>query len=190
MKKDTLSKRQNDIIIFIKRYIAMNDKSPSIREIANGVHLNSPATVYQHIQNLIQKGYLKKDTNNNNTLLLLVPNEFASSNDQIIAIPLLPNQNIEDFNQEFLCPKKTFKISSWMTPNTTSVFVTKITDNSLIDINIIKNDFIIIEKTNNISSKKDIVVFLKDKKLLIKKSPSSLYYGKIIGRIIRVYREY
>lgn len=77
-----------------------------------------------------------------------------------------------------------------MTPNTTSVFVTKITDNSLIDINIIKNDFIIIEKTNNISSKKDIVVFLKDKKLLIKKSPSSLYYGKIIGRIIRVYREY
>lgn len=189
MKKDTLSKRQNDIIIFIKRYIAMNDKSPSIREIANGVHLNSPATVYQHIQNLIQKGYLKKDTNNNNALLLLVPNEFSSSNDQIIAIPLLSNQNIEDFNQEFLCPQKTFKISSWMVTNTTSVFVTKITDNSLIDININKNDYLIIEKTNNVT-KKDIVVFLKDKKLLIKSAPSTLYYGQIIGRIIRVYREY
>ena len=60
MKKNNLSAKQNEILIFIKKFMAENKFSPSVREICKGVGLNSPATVHVHLKNLIEKGYLEK----------------------------------------------------------------------------------------------------------------------------------
>ena len=85
-----LSARQNEILTFIKKYIAKNNYSPSIREIGNGVNLHSPATVHVHIKNLIDKGYLKRNDSNNHKLLeLLIPNEYAIEANDVVQIPLL-----------------------------------------------------------------------------------------------------
>ena len=54
-----LSKRQSEVLNFVKNFVKDSDYSPSCREIAEGVGLSSPSTVHQHLQSLKSKGYLK-----------------------------------------------------------------------------------------------------------------------------------
>ena len=89
MPNKDLSRKQKEILEFIEKYMARKNHSPSIREIANGVDLNSPATVHIHVQNLIQKGYLKRDESTQKSLVLMVENPFDYSDDQAIRVPFM-----------------------------------------------------------------------------------------------------
>ncbi|WP_445678237.1 LexA family protein [Psychrobacillus sp. FSL K6-1267] len=53
-----MKKRQQDIYNFIRVYLAENQYSPSLREIANAVGLSSPSTVHKHLNTLRSKGYI------------------------------------------------------------------------------------------------------------------------------------
>ena len=55
-----LTKRQKEILDYINRYVDENGYAPTLKEIGTGFGLSSPATVYNHIELLVQKGYLKK----------------------------------------------------------------------------------------------------------------------------------
>ena len=52
-----ITKRQEDVLIFVKKYMATHGYPPSIREICKGVGLSSPATAHAHIKNLEKAGY-------------------------------------------------------------------------------------------------------------------------------------
>src|SRR4030043_1064912 len=54
-------KRERDLLDFISQYMQKNGYAPTLAEICDGLGLRSPATVHEHIQNLIDKGVLKKD---------------------------------------------------------------------------------------------------------------------------------
>lgn len=55
-----LTKKQTLILEFISAFMNENDASPSYREIAAGLNLASTASVAEHIDNLVDKGFLKK----------------------------------------------------------------------------------------------------------------------------------
>ena len=55
---DKLTKRQEDIIQFIKKYIVSNGYPPTVREIGYSLGLSSPATIHSHLSNLEDKGYI------------------------------------------------------------------------------------------------------------------------------------
>ena len=55
------TKKQMLILDFIENYILENEKSPSYRDIAAGLGLSSVASVSEHIDNLIEKGFLIKN---------------------------------------------------------------------------------------------------------------------------------
>ena len=58
--KPALTKKQRKTLDFITTFIEQKGYSPSYREIANGLKLNSVATVAQHIDTLVDKGFLEK----------------------------------------------------------------------------------------------------------------------------------
>ena len=47
-----LSKRQSEILNFLKEFATDNDYAPSYREIGEALGISSPATIHQHIQTL------------------------------------------------------------------------------------------------------------------------------------------
>ena len=50
MKKNgVLTNKQNEILNFLKEFIATHKYPPSIREICEGMDLKSPATVFVHL---------------------------------------------------------------------------------------------------------------------------------------------
>ena len=73
MKELTI--KQNEVLNFIKKYIAMHGYPPSIREICEGLGLSSPATVHAHLKNLESAGVIKTSNNKFRTIEILVENE-------------------------------------------------------------------------------------------------------------------
>ena len=63
-----ITKRQEEVLIFVKKYMATHGYPPAIREICKGVGLSSPATVHAHIKNLEKAGYLKNESNKSSIL--------------------------------------------------------------------------------------------------------------------------
>jgi SOS-response transcriptional repressor LexA len=54
------TKKQRELLDFIETFIAEHGYSPSYREIMNGLHYNSVATVALHISSLTKRGHLRK----------------------------------------------------------------------------------------------------------------------------------
>src|SRR5690349_16526807 len=53
-----LTKKQTEILAYIRSYLADNGYAPSYREIADHFGLSSPATVHQHVKTLTEKGVI------------------------------------------------------------------------------------------------------------------------------------
>ena len=156
-KNKKLTKKQEKILIFIKKYIAKNEYPPTIREIAKGINLSSPATVHTHLKNLIDKEYIKRNQNNNRIIELLVPNEFEQKISDTITIPLISNILAP---QSITIPKSLIKDKE--------LFAFLIDEENIFKNNIEKNDVIIIEKLNTFIEN-DILVIKLNNKLLIRK---------------------
>ena len=88
-KEGRLTKRQKEILEYIKKYSAQKKYPPSIREISANFNLSSPATAHVHVKKLIEKGYLKRGKTSNHLLELQVPNEFETKSDDVVTVPLL-----------------------------------------------------------------------------------------------------
>ena len=54
-----LTKKQTEILSFVREHLNTHGYARSYREIAEEFDLSSPATVHQHVQALIEKGQLK-----------------------------------------------------------------------------------------------------------------------------------
>lgn len=58
-----ITKRQKEVLEFIKSFITNKGYSPTLEEIRKKLHLSAVSTVHQHINALIDKGYIKKFDN-------------------------------------------------------------------------------------------------------------------------------
>lgn len=54
------TKKQQELLLFIERFIGEHGYSPSYREIMNGLAYTSVATVALHINSLIKRGHIVK----------------------------------------------------------------------------------------------------------------------------------
>jgi repressor LexA len=66
-----LTKRQQEILDFIKRYSAKQGYPPTVRDIGKAVGLTSSSTVHAHLSNLEKRGLLRRDPSKPRALELL-----------------------------------------------------------------------------------------------------------------------
>ena len=63
-----LTKKQRQILDYVESFVEGNGYSPSYEEIADHFGYNSLATVHEHLTNLEQKGFLRKNYNKSRSL--------------------------------------------------------------------------------------------------------------------------
>lgn len=162
---------------------------PSVREIASGVHLNSPATVHVHINNLISKGFLRR--NDNKVLELMVPNEFEIHEEAAIKVPYIDRIISKNYEYDLNNPDEFFYLSSQMIPKGSDVFVFNIPNNSYSDYGLLKGDDVIVEKDKYFSSNDLVILFNSDDGFVIKKFSKDIDLSiySILGKIISLYRK-
>ena len=128
---------------------------------SNCSHKNISIHVHVHIKNLIEKGYLKRNTNNHKLLELLIPNEFEQVNSDTVQIPLLGKVTAGNPIEAIENPDEYFPIPIQMLPQGKEVFTLKVSGESMINAGILDNDIVIIER-NNTAKNGEIVVAMTD----------------------------
>ncbi len=159
--KDILTKRQEEVLTFIKKYSADHGYPPAIREICLGVGLSSPATVFVHVKNLENKGYLKTENNKFRTIELLVDNEYLEKNEDVIKVPLLGKITAGNPITAIEQPDEFFDLPQALIPKNGDCFVLHVSGTSMINKGIYDNDYVIVKRQNT-ANNGDIVVAMTD----------------------------
>ncbi len=156
-----LTRRQADVLKFIKKYSAEHGFPPTIREICAGVHLSSTATVFVHIKNLEKNGYLRSSNNKFRTIELLVDNEYEKKNEDTVKVPLLGKVTAGNPITAIETPNEFFSLPSSLVPASSEVFTLHVSGESMINAGIYDDDYVIVKRQND-AKNGDIVVAMTD----------------------------
>ena len=168
MKNTELTSRQKDVLDFIKKYIAEHGFPPAIREICKGVNLSSPATVFVHMKNLEQLGYIRTTSNKFRTIEILCPNEYLENNEDVVKVPLLGKITAGSPITAIEQPNEYFSLPTSLIPATATVFTLHVSGESMINAGIFDGDYVIVQKQNTARNGDIVVAMTKENEATIK----------------------
>ena len=166
---EKLTSKQEKILNEIKRFIADKGYAPTIRELCGLCGLSSTATMFVHLKNLTNKGYISQTESKFRTIELNVPNEYDKKQDNVIEVPLLgkvaagnPIEAIENPNEFFNLPKD-------LVPQNTEVFTLLVNGESMINAGILDNDIVIVKKQKTANNGEIVVAMTDDNEVTLKR---------------------
>ena len=161
-----LTKRQKQVLDFIKRYITNNDYAPSLEEIKKHLRLSSVSTAHYHVQALKNMGYLQKEDNQPRALDVF-------SKQKLVQIPLLgtiaagtPIEAIEE-KESIAVPKSKARSKD-------DLFALKVVGKSMVDENIDDGDIVIVRRQSTADSGQKVIALIDNTEVTLK----SLYREK------------
>lgn len=155
-----ITKKQSEILAFIKERILEKGYPPAVREICDAVHLKSTSSVHAHLETLEKNGYIRRDPTKPRAIEIC-DDSFQMIRQEMTSIPIvgtvaagqpiLAEQNIEGY----------FPIPVDMAPNAES-FVLKVKGDSMINVGIFSGDHIFVERTNTARNGDTVVALVDD----------------------------
>ena len=203
-----LTKRQQEIFDFIKRYSASYGYPPTVRDIGKAVGLASSSTVHAHLANLEKAGLLRRDPSKPRALELL-DRAAASAADAVKAVvkpaglplvghvaagqPILAEENIEDY---VTVPE--------IAGGEEGEYVLRVRGESMVDAGILPGDFVVV-RPQQTASDGEIVVALVGEEATVKRffrerdhvrlqpenaamEPIRSREVQVLGRVVGVFR--
>ena len=155
-----LTKRQEDVLKYIKKYIAKHGFPPATREIGEALGLTSPATVHTHIKKLVQKGYLRTTKSKFRTIEIVGNNEYNMP-DNLVRVPMLGKVTAGSPIEAIEKPDEFFDLPVSLVPKEEKVFVLEVSGESMINKGIYDGDVVIVQEQKN-ARNGDIVVAMND----------------------------
>ena len=159
-----LTKRQSITLDFIREFLAKHNYAPSYRDIMKGTGIKSPATAYNHVQSLRDKGYLSlTDGQMRSVELTEKSNMFTRG----IELPLVgsiaagePIEAIEN-NESISVPLE-------LLPNL-NCYVLQVKGESMIEDGILDGDFVIVERSFYPENGDTVVALLDNENATLKR---------------------
>lgn len=165
---EKLTEKQEYILQILKQLKAKNGYSPTVREIGEAANLHSPATIHFHLQQLEEKGFIKKNSKKNRTIELLVPNEFIETDDNVVEVPLLGKVTAGTPIEAIETPDEYFSLPANLVSNKKEVFTLKVSGESMINVGIYDGDILIVEKQNTAKNGDTVVAMTKENEATVK----------------------
>jgi len=165
---EKLTKRQSEILDYIKEYMVSHGYPPTIREIGTALNLSSPATIHAHLANLEQKGFIKRQDAKNRAIELLVENEFAKNNELTVEVPLLGKITAGSPIEAIEHPDEYFALPSYLIPKNKEVFTLNVSGCSMINAGILDGDIVIVEKRNTACNGEIVVAMTDENEVTLK----------------------
>jgi repressor LexA len=151
-----LTKRQQEIFDFIKRYSARNGYPPTVRDIGKAIGLTSSSTVHAHLANLEKQGVLRRDPTKPRAMEILdkakravVPAGLPLVGRVAAGQPLLAEENIEEYVE---VPQ--------IAGGDDGEYVLKIQGDSMKDAGILEGDYVVVHSTETARDGEIVVALL------------------------------
>lgn len=167
-----LTTRQKSIYEFIESYILQKGYGPTVREIAEAVHLSSPSTVHVHLKTLEEKGYIVRDPLKSRSIALPGKHEqeeaFGSAgSSNTLSLPLVGNVAagepiLAEHNVE-----TTLQLPTEIVGDSAS-FILAVHGESMIEAGINDGDYVVV-KEQQVARNGEIIVALIDDGATVKR---------------------
>ncbi len=155
-----LTRRQREILDFVKNFIKEKGYSPSLHEIGKAFGLTSPATVHKHILNLISKGLIKRGWNRSRSIEVLERTETAG-------LPLLGYIAAGSPLEAIVDPQTiTFP---WTEAGAKDLYVLQVRGESMIEDHIQDGDYVIVKEQSTAEIGETVVALLQGKEATLKR---------------------
>ncbi len=155
-----ISKKQQEILEYIKREIMEKGFPPSVREICHAVNLKSTSSVHAHLATLEKNGYIRRDPTKPRAIEI-IDDTFNSTRRGVIGVPLvgtvaagqpiLANENIENY----------FPVPADYMPNE-QAFMLTVRGESMINAGIFDGDQVLVEVCQSAADGDIVVALLED----------------------------
>ena len=163
-----LTKRQQEIFDFIKRYSAKYGYPPTVRDIGKAVGLASSSTVHAHLANLEKLGLLRRDPSKPRAIEMLDraveqvrsmvrPDGIPLVGSVAAGQPILAEENIEEY---VTVPTAV--------GGEDGDFVLRVRGDSMVDAGILEGDFVVV-RPQDTADDGDIVVALVGEEATVKR---------------------
>ncbi|MCW4682993.1 transcriptional repressor LexA [Bacillus sp. FSL W8-0645] len=200
-----LSKRQLDILTFIKEEVKSKGYPPSVREIGEAVGLASSSTVHGHLARLETKGLIRRDPTKPRAIEVLDEEEMNIPKSAVMNVPVigkvtagLPITAVENVEEYFPLPE------TFAAPDE-QVFMLEIMGESMIDAGILDNDYVIVRQQSTANNGDIVVAMTEEDEATVKRfykedthfrlqpenpsmEPIILQNVSILGKVIGVFR--
>ncbi|MCZ2258740.1 transcriptional repressor LexA [Sporosarcina sp. G11-34] len=203
MKK--ISKRQEDIMTFIKDEVKTKGYPPSVREIGTAVGLASSSTVHGHLARLESKGYIRRDPTKPRAIEILDPEGLNAFTPGVLNVPLvgkvtagLPITAIENIEEYFPLPESFGTMED-------KLFMLEIVGNSMIEAGILNGDYVVVKQQQSAQNGEIVVAMTDEDEATVKRffkekdyfrlqpenssmDPIIVDNVSILGKVVGVYR--
>lgn len=167
----SLTKRQREMLDYVDSFIDSYGYSPSFEEIANYFGYSSLATVHEHLTNLEQKGFLRKNYNKSRSLELV-----RAEGTLAVELPLLgsvaaglPIEAVEE-QETISVPHDMLRAGS--------NYVLRVKGSSMVDEQIRDGDYIIVNSRQTADNGEMVVALVGGDSATVKK-----FFRESDGRI-------
>ena len=160
MSYGKISKKQSEILEYMKNEILNRGFPPSVREICEAVNLKSTSSVHSHLETLEKNGYIRRDPTKPRAIEI-VDDNFNLVRRETVNVPiigkvaagepLLAVQNVEGY----------FPIPSEYMPNK-QTFMLVVQGDSMINAGIFSGDYVVVEKQENAENGDKVVALVED----------------------------
>ncbi len=204
---EKLTQKQEVVLKELKKFMATKGYPPTVRELCALTNLNSTATIQVHLDNLVEKGYIRKEGEKNRTIELLVPNEYQKEQDGIITVPLLGKVTAGTPIEAIEMPNEYFEIPvSLLSHKNKEIFTLTVSGESMINVGIYDGDIIIVERCNTANNGDTVVAMNENNEATVKTfykekdhirlqpendymEPIILKNVTILGKVVGLYRK-
>ncbi|MTD30136.1 transcriptional repressor LexA [Planomicrobium sp. YIM 101495] len=204
MKK--VSKRQEDILTFIKDEVRSKGYPPSVREIGEAVGLASSSTVHGHLARLESKGLIRRDPTKPRAIEVIGVEDEMVEKSAVIHVPLIgkvtagiPITAIENVEEYFPLPQNYGNEDD-------QIFMLEIMGESMIEAGILNGDYVVVRQQQSANNGDIVVAMTEDDEATVKRFFREDHYIRlqpenssmepiivenvvILGKVVGVYRQ-
>lgn len=165
MAQGKISKKQMEILEYIKSELLRIGYPPAVREICEAVNLRSTSSVHAHLESLEKNGYIRRDPTKPRAIEI-IDDTFNLTRREMVNVPMvgqvaagepiLAEQNITNY----------FPIPMEFMPNN-DTFMLTVRGESMVNVGIYDGDYVLVEKRQT-ASNGEIVVALVDDSATVK----------------------
>ena len=160
MSYGKISKKQSEILEYIKNEILNRGFPPSVREICEAVNLKSTSSVHSHLETLEKNGYIRRDPTKPRAIEI-VDDNFNLVRRETVNVPiigkvaagqpLLAVENVEGY----------FPIPSEYMPNN-KTFMLVVRGDSMVNAGIFNGDYVVVEQQPTAENGQKVVALVDD----------------------------
>lgn len=160
MAQGKISKKQQEILEYIKSEILRIGYPPAVREICEAVNLRSTSSVHSHLETLEKNGYIRRDPTKPRAIEI-IDDTFNLTRRETVNVPMvgqvaagepiLAEQNITNY----------FPIPMEFMPNN-DTFMLTVKGESMVNVGIYDEDYVLVESRPTASNGEIVVALVED----------------------------